>query len=125
MLLGFSKAFDRVPHRCLLKKFHRYEITGKIHRWIETFLKKRQQCVVLDGVQSSPIDVDSSVQGTVIGPLIFLVFINDLPNYISEGTKTRLFADDTFVYREISSQRDIATLQKDLDSLTKWGESGR
>ena len=54
-------------------------------------------------VQSSPVDVISSVlQGTVIGPLSFLVFINDLPNYISEGTKTRLFADDAFVYREIS-----------------------
>ena len=123
VLLDFSKAFDRVPHRRLLKKFHHYGITGKIHRWIETFLTKRQQCVVLDGVQSSPVDVDSSVpQGTVIGPLSFLVFINDLPNYISEGTKTRLFADDAFVYREISSQRDIATLQKDLDSLTKWGD---
>ena len=123
VLLDFSKAFDRVPHRRLLKKFHHYGITGKIHRWIETFLTKRQQCVVLDGVQSSPVDVDSSIpQGTVIGPLSFLVFINDLPNYISEGTKTRHFADDAFVYREISSQWDIATLQKDLDSLTKWGD---
>ena len=76
---------------------------------------------MLDGVRSYSVDVDSSVpQGTTISLLSFLVFVNVLPNYISEGTKTRLCADDAFVCHEISSQWDIATLQKDLDSLTKW-----
>ena len=121
VLLDFSKAFDRVPHTRLLYKLRHYGITGKLHSWIETFLTSRKQRVMLEGALSSSVDVTSGVpQGTVLGPLCFLVYINDMPDCVSPGTKSRLFADDGFVSREINSQNDKITFQKDLDALTKW-----
>ena len=89
-VLDFSKAFDTVPHDGLLSKLKHYCIDEKIWLWIYNFLKNRKQCVVVDGKQSSLIDVDSGVpQGTVLGPLLFLLHINDLPSVVS--SKVRLF----------------------------------
>ncbi len=120
-ILDFSKAFDTVPHNKLLHKLKRYGVGGSIHAWVASFLKQRDQCVVVDGQQSNWVHVDSGVpQGTVLGPLLFLLHINDLPDSVS--STTRLFADDCLIYRPINSVEDQLELQRDLDSLQEWSE---
>ena len=86
------------------------------------FFKKRKQSVVVDGKQSSLIDVVSGVpQGTVLGPLLFLLHINDLPSVVS--SKVRLFADDCLIYRNIKNKEDQIALQKYLNLLENWGNT--
>ena len=119
IILDFSKAFDTVPHNRLLNKLDRYGIRNKTHTWISNFLKYRKQRVVIGGEHSTWTQVMSCVpQGTVLGPLLFLTYINDLPNNINSSI--RLFADDCVLYREIQNEIDSQELQKDLNSLMKW-----
>ena len=93
VILDFSKAFDRVWHKRLLRKLHHYDLRGHLHSWITSFLIGRSQMVIVEGSESESAPVISGVpQGSVLGPLLFLLFINDLPNNI--GSNTRLFADD-------------------------------
>ena len=121
ILLDFSKAFDRVPHERLLLKLHYFGIRGHLLSWIRDFLTNRSQQVILEGEKSNLSDVTSGVpQGTVLGPLLFLVFINDLPDHVT--SEIRLFADDCLLYRPIHSQDDITSLQTDLQSLQVWEE---
>ena len=90
-----------------------------LNQWIADFLADRQQEVVLEGVHSSATSVTSGVpQGTVLGPLLFLVYINDMPEKIS--STTRLFADDSLDYRIVKSKEDQTLLQEDLDKLQEW-----
>ena len=94
---------------------------GQTLIWIQDFLSNRTQEVILDGSSSETSTVLSGVpQGTVLGPLLFLIYINDLPQYVSPGTQVRLFADDSAVYRKINSPQDHEILQKDLKNLVKW-----
>ena len=119
IILDFSKAFDTVPHNRLLNKLDRYGIRNKTHTWISNFLKYRKQRVVIGGEHSTWTQVMSGVpQGTLLGPLLFLTYINDLPNNINSSI--RLFADDCVLYREIKNEIDSQELQKDLNSLMKW-----
>jgi len=119
VVLDFSKAFDKVPHKRLLNKLWNYGIRGPTHKWIESFLVRRTQRVVVDGEQSDWADVLSGVpQGTVLGPILFLAYINDLPGTVSANT--RLFADDCVIYRSIKSAHDCEGLQHDLDELQRW-----
>ena len=121
-VLDFSKAFDTVPHDGLLSKLKHYGIDDKIWTWLSNFQKQRKQRVVVDGIQSDLVTVDSGVpQGTVLGPILFLLHINDLPSVIS--SKVRLFADDCLVYREIKCRQDQNDLQKDLNLLETWGST--
>ena len=117
--MDFSKAFDSVPHQRLLRKLHNIGIKSKTLKWIDSFLTNRLQQVVVEGEASDKCKVTSGVpQGTVLGPLLFLVYINDLPSRIRSNV--RLFADDCIVYRDIKNTRDTEILQDDLDTLVKW-----
>ena len=118
-LLDFSKAFDRVSHLRLASKLEYYGICGKSLGWIEAFLGNRTQSVVVNGKASKPCKVTSGVpQGTVMGPLLFLIFINDITKNLH--SELRLFADDSILYREIISQEDHTKLQEDLNTLERW-----
>ena len=102
IIMDFSKAFDTEPHNRLLNKLNRYGIRNNTHNWISNFLKYRKQRVVIGGEHSTWTQVISSVpQGTVLDPLRFLTYINDLPNNIHSSI--RLFADDSVLYREIKN----------------------
>lgn len=119
VLLDFSKAFDKVNHSKLLWKLHQYGIRGKVLSWIRAFLGNRSQRVVIDGEESDSIPVNSGVpQGSVLGPILFLAYINDLPDGIS--SQVRLFADDTALYLTIKSDEDSLALQNDLNALSVW-----
>ena len=121
VLLDFSKAFDKVDHRLLLSKMEKLGIKGDILAWTSSFLHMRTQQVFVDGSFSNSSPVLSGVpQGTVLGPLLFLIYINDIHKDLSPGTHLRLFADDSLLYRTISSIADTVTLQNDLDSLQQW-----
>ena len=121
-ILDFTKAFDKVPHKRLIHKLNYYGITGSIATWIETFLTGRTQQVVVNGATSSSTIVTSGVpQGTVLGPLLFLLYINDLPDNLS--TSVRLFADDCILYTPIRTQNGSSLLQNDLLKLQKWQDT--
>ena len=97
IIMDFAKAFDKVPHRRLLYKLDHYGIRGPTHKWISSWLSERSQKVVLDGQASDPVPVLSGVpQGLVLGPVLFLIFINDLPDNIRSSVC--LFADDCVLY---------------------------
>ncbi len=118
-VLDFSKAFDVVPHKSLMRKLTHYGIGCNVHNWIRSFLMERQQQVIVDGEQSMKVHVDSGVpQGTVMGPLLFLLYINALPGHVT--STVRLFADDCLLYRPIRTPDDQVKLQKDLHALTIW-----
>ena len=120
ILLDFAKAFDKVPHIRLLHKLDYYGIRGGTLSWIKEFLSGRSQQVVLEGQKSSQKEVLSGVpQGTVLGPLLFLAFINDLPDVV-KTSDARLFADDCLLYRHIRNDKDSADLQNDLTALEDW-----
>jgi hypothetical protein len=126
VLLDFSKAFDKVDHKILLSKIDSIGIKGCLHDWMSSFLSDRLQYVTVDGSISKPCKVLSGVpQGTVLGPLFFLIYINDIQQNLSPGTTLRLFADDSLLYRVIKSFNDTLILQKDLDQLQKWEKANK
>ena len=123
ILLDFSKAFDTVPHCRLLKKLKFYHniIENQVIQWLEKWLTARKQRALLDGESSDHVPVLSSVpQGTVLGPLMFLIYINEITKDIS--SQLRLFADDCLLYRTIKSEQDSVLLQQDLDTLSLWAK---
>ena len=121
--LDFAKAFDKVDHTILLKKVESLGITGKILGWIKTFLTNRKQQVRVEDILSPKEEVKSGVpQGSVLGPLLFLIMMLD----ITEDIKHSLlgsYADDTRLWRCINGRQDQRLLQEDLNSLYKWADS--
>ena len=100
ILLDFSKTFDTVPHCRLLKKLKFYHIENQVVQWIQQWLTLHKQCVLLDGESSDHVPVSSGVlHGTVLGLLMFLIYINDITEDIS--SQLRLFADDCLLYLPI------------------------
>ena len=100
-------------------KLDHYRIRGKTNTWIQNFLSDRSQAVVVDGEKSSYIDVDSGVpQGSVLGPSLFLFYINDMPCGLK--STVRLFADDTIAYLAVTSEADAVDLQSDLTKFGIW-----
>ena len=117
--LDFQKAFDKVPHKRLMLKIAAMGIAGEIYNWIEDWLNNRYQRVVLLGNSSKWGKVMSGVpQGSVLGPLLFLIYINDIDDSIN--SKLLKFADDTKVFSVVASQDDIKKLQEDLNNLCRW-----
>ena len=116
IMLDFSKAFDKVSHTKLLHKIRHYGITSNTNNWIKAFLGNRSQQVVVNGQASNPAAVLSGVpQGTVLGHMLFLLYINDIPEGVH--SKMRLFADDSIVNREILTPQDHISLNNDIDAL--------
>ena len=118
-ILDFEKAFDTPPHELLKCKLYGYGIGGKTQKLIYSFLCFRQQRVVVNGVKSDWASVLSGVlQGTVLGPVLFSLYINDITT--DTDSETRLFADDCVCYREIKGTEDTVKLQEDIDRLGFW-----
>ena len=119
--LDFQKAFDKVPHQRLLLKLKAHGIGDSITDWIEQWLTDRRQRVVVDGEVSNWKSVLSGVpQGSVLGPILFLIYINDLEDIITSNVLK--FADDTKLFRKVNTDGDKQHLQNDLDRLVKWSE---
>ena len=117
--LDFAKAFDTVPHQRLIIKLRKYGVRGKVLQWIESFLSNRRQRVVLRNGISDWEHVKSGVpQGSILGPLLFLYYIIDMPDEI--GNVAKMFADDTKVYAKIQDEQDCHSLQDDLNRLGAW-----
>ena len=117
----FKKAFDKVPHRRLLKKIRSYGISEDICLWIEEFLKARKQQVKVNGKSSQWEEILSGIpQGTVLGPILFLLYINDLPELVA--SLLFLIADDSKIWRTIDNLEDITTLQEDLQIMFEWSK---
>ena len=108
-----------MPHQRLIYKFQQLGIRGDLLQWIKAFLIGRRQRVILRNGASSWRDVISGVpQGTILGPMFFLLFVNDMPDVVSSTAK--MFADDTKLYRNIYSANDCKDLQEDLNALSAW-----
>ena len=120
-ILDFSKAFDLVGHQRLLHKLHYYGIRNTTLTWISGWLTSRTQKVVVDGESSGEARVICGVrQGTVLGLLMFILYINDIDNETSSSI--RLFADDSLLYRTASCTRDASELQRDLKQICRWAD---
>ena len=118
--LDFSKAFDSVPHEQLLIKLLNHGISGSLWHLLKDYLTNRWQLTSVDGVSSSLLPVTSGVpQGSILGPLLFIIYFNDLPLSISKSSSL-LYADDCKCVGSISSPSDCFQLQQDLDSLYSW-----
>ena len=103
--MDFMKAFDKVPHRRLLHKMHRNKISENVIKWVESFLSNRLQKVIVNGAESKCHHVTSRIpQGSVLGYMLFVIYINDMPEMVESATY--LFADDTKIFREIREEND-------------------
>ena len=121
LFFSFLILFDKVPHPKLLVKLQQYGIRGQLHRWINSFLSNISQTVVLEGAKSEEVKVTSGVpQGSVLGPILFTIFINDLPKVVD--SQVRLFADDCIIYRPVTKSGDAEYLQADINNLMSWAE---
>ncbi len=106
IFLDFSKAFDRVPHERLLLKLNRHGIDGNLLLWLRNFLTERKQRVNIRGSFSTWSPAKSGVpQGSVLGPVLFLIYVNDLADIVTSDIK--LFANDTTIYRQLTESEDI------------------
>ena len=119
----FMKAFDKVSHGRLLLKLRAYGIDGSLHAWIRAFLSDRRQRVTVNEANSSWAPVTSGVpQGSVLGPLLFVIFIDDMPEVVDADSLLIMYADDAKLSREVKSVDDQETEQEDINRLAEWGD---
>ena len=118
--LDFKKAFDSVAHNELLAKLWSFGITGTNWKWFQAYLTSRRQCVHFNTITSKLLPVLSGVpQGSVLGPILFPIFVNDLPDSILSSQMT-LFADDTKCFKSVHSSLNSYSLQQDIHRLSLW-----
>ena len=118
--LDFAKAFDKVDFNITLSKLHSLGITGKLHEWIHNFLTPRTQSVIVNGEKSKPVKVLSGVpQGSVLGPLLFLILLGDIDSEIKKAYVSS-FADDTRLTYPIDSDLDVEAMQSELETIYQW-----
>ena len=121
--LDFKKAFDSVAHNELLFKLWHFGITGNTWKWLLAYLFNRSQCVSINSTTSTSVPVISGVpQGSILGPLLFLIYINDLPDVVM-SSKVLLFADDVKCFKSISNYSDSGCLQDDISRLATWSST--
>ena len=121
LYLDFAKAFDKVPRRRLIEKMQAHSINGKLVQWINNWLSNRKQRVVINGNCSNWAPVYSGVpQGSILGPLAFIIFINDLEDGLDDVTIIRKFADDTKLGQRLSNETDRKILQDGINTLVQW-----
>lgn len=122
--IDFAKAFASVCHSKLLYKLSCLGISGSLLNIIKSFLSCRAQKVVIQGTASEYVNISSGVpQGSVLGPILFVIYINDLPDIFPKNVVSKYFADDAKLYTEIKNIDDVDTLQFSLDNLTHWASS--
>ena len=121
--LDKSKAFDKVDHTKLLGRLHQYGITSKLHDWFRSYLQWRKQKVTVPGATSREFPVTFGVpQGSVLGLILFLLFVDDLPNTV-KTSKVACYADDTKIFKSIDSITGCNAFQSDLKDLVSWSAS--
>ena len=117
----FMKAFDKVPHRRLIHKIQSYGVKDPVLSWITSFLTARTQQVVINGVSSQAREVTSGIpQGSALVPILFVMYINDLPDVVDSNTHIFLFADDTKVFRHVTNEHECSILQSDITKMYQW-----
>ena len=120
--LDMSKAFYKVDHTKLLGRLHQYSITGKLHDWFRSYLQGRKQQVTVLKATSRELPVTSGApQASLLGPIMFLLFVDDLPNTV-KTSRVACYTDDTEIFKSIDSITDCNALQSDLNDLVCWSE---
>ena len=122
MFFDLRKAFDSVPHKTLIDKFEQTGVNSHVLRWITDYLTNREQNVVVNGECSSSKTVLSGVpQGSVLRPLLFLIYVDDLACLpLTDGSQCVLYAGDLLLFRPVKDQVDIQPLQNDVTSVEEW-----
>ena len=116
-----EKAFVKVPHKYLLQKLERYDIDRKLLKWIKAFLTERKQRVRICDSYSQWTEVISGIpQGSVLGPILFIIYINDLTSICNINGEIFLYADDTKIYKYVTSRQEADQLQKDITKIVDW-----
>ena len=121
MFIDLAKAFDTVNHAILLEKLQLYGFQNQALALIASYLSNRTQIVIIDGVKSDPMDISCGVpQGSILGPLLFILYINDLPNCL-KNSKPFIYADDTNLFTSNDTIQQLKALcQEDLDCISTW-----
>ena len=122
----FSKAFDSVPHDIVCRKLRNFEINPYIHNWIVNFLMGRQQRVVVDGISTSYLSINRGIpQGTVIGPILFLIKINDIKAVNPSGNLLVKYADDISLSIPVGAKLNQADSESEVKSIMEWAKNNR